>query len=105
MTTGQISIAILLGLAVLTCWLCALGVLVMHGVFDKLHYLSPASLVAGALLLAAVAIERGFSPDTGKVLLTVGLLWVSNPILTFATARAAFVRNSRQMNTEPEKDP
>jgi multisubunit Na+/H+ antiporter MnhG subunit len=100
---GHVVMAVLLGLVVLTCWLCSLGVLVMHGVFDKLHFLSPASLIGGALLLPAMLIEKGFSADTGKVLIIVVLLWVSNPILTYASARATLIRKSRRTNEIPER--
>jgi multisubunit Na+/H+ antiporter MnhG subunit len=91
-----VAVAILLGLSVLTCWLCAAGVLAMKGLFDKLHYLSPASLLGGVLLLAAMLVHKGISAETGKVSVIVALLWVSNPILTYATARAAAIRESRK---------
>ncbi len=105
MTVAQGVIGALLALTVLICWLCALGVLIMHGTFDKLHYLSPTSLLGGMLLLIAMLVEKGLSSETAKVLLIIALLWVSNPILTFATARATFIRDSREMNVEPEKEP
>ena len=104
MTAGHVIVVILLALAVLTCWLCALGILIMHGVFDKLHYLSPASLIGGAFLLAAVTVQRGFSSDTEKTVLIVLLLWLSNPVLTFATAQAAIIRKSRRTNEQSERE-
>jgi multisubunit Na+/H+ antiporter MnhG subunit len=104
MTFGHVVVAILLGLTVLTCWLCALGILIMHGAFDKLHYLSPASLIGGFFLLIAMLVEKGLSADMGKVLLIVVLLWVSNPILTYASARATMTRKSRRTNEQPERE-
>ncbi len=104
MTAGHGVVCILLGLVVLKCWLCALGVLVMPSVFDKLHYLAPVSLIDSVLLVPAMVIEKGFSADTGKVLLIMLLLLVSNPILTYATARATVIRESRHTNEQPERE-
>ena len=101
----QMAETILLAVCVLVCWLCAVGVLVMPTVYDKLHYISPPSLLGGAAVLAAVFAHSGLSSETGKVFLIVLLLWVSNPILTYATARAALARQSRRTNAEPEDLP
>lgn len=103
MTMAQVLVTILLAVCVLLCWLCALGVAVMPTAFDKLHYIAPAGLLGGAAVLLAVLIHSGFTAETGKVFLIVLLLWVSNPVLTYATARAAVTRQSRQTNTEPDK--
>jgi multicomponent Na+:H+ antiporter subunit G len=102
-SAAQIAEAILLGVGVVVCWLCAGGVLVMPTVYDKLHYLSPASLVGGAAVLVAMFVHSGLSTETGKVCLIILLLWVSNPLLTYATARAALARESRRTHAEPEK--
>jgi hypothetical protein len=104
MTAGHVALSILLGLIVLMCWLCGLGVVVMRGAFDKLHYLAPASLIGGGLLLVAMLIEKGLSTDTGKVLLIVMLLWAGNTILTYATARAEVIRTSRRTNEKLERE-
>jgi multicomponent Na+:H+ antiporter subunit G len=103
MTAAQVVVAILLAISVLLCWLCALGVAVMPTAYDKLHYIAPAGLLGGAGVLLAMLIHSGFTTETGKVFLIVLLLWVSNPVLTYATARAALTRQSRRTNAQPDQ--
>jgi multicomponent Na+:H+ antiporter subunit G len=100
---AQVVVAILLALSVLLCWLCALGVAVMPTAYDKLHYIAPAGLLGGAGVLLAMLIHSGFTTETGKVFLIVLLLWLSNPVLTYATARATITRQSHPTDTERGK--
>jgi len=100
---SNIAVAILLAVSVLLCWLCALGVAVMRTAYDKLHFIAPAGLLGGAAVGLALFIDSGFTTDSGKVFLIVLLLWLSNPVLTYATARAAFTRETRRSESEPER--
>ena len=100
---SNLVVAILLAVSVLLCWLCALGVVVMPTAYDKLHYIAPAGLLGGAAVWLAVLIDSGFSSDTGKVFLIVLLLWLSNPVLTYATARAVYTRQARRSAPPPEQ--
>lgn len=70
----------------------------MDGVYDKLHYLGPASLIGGGLLFIAVLIQRGFSPESGKIFLILLLLWIGNTVLTYLTAKAESIRKSQKGN-------
>lgn len=71
--------------------MCALGVLAMSNVFDRLHFTGPSSI--GAVLIAvAVAIEQGATVGAVKALLIAGFLVAINPVLTHVTGRAARVR-------------
>ncbi len=100
MTAAQVAVAVFLAVSVLLCWLCALGVALMPTAYDKLHYIAPAGLLGGAGVLLAMLIHSGFTTETGKVFLIVLLLWLSNPVLTYATARATATRESRPSDTE-----
>ncbi|MGE5294406.1 MAG: cation:proton antiporter [Solirubrobacterales bacterium] len=102
---ADIAVAIILAAGVLLCWLCALGVVVMPTVYDKLHYVAPAGLLGSLAVLVAVILHRGLSTEAGKVFVIVVLLWLSNPVLTYATARAADTRESRRSGPESEKQP
>jgi monovalent cation/proton antiporter MnhG/PhaG subunit len=87
------------------CFLSALGILVMRNVYDKLHYLSPMSTLGTAALAAAVVVDEGFTSGAVKSILIAILLFVSSPVLTQATARAAQCRESRESNREEETTP
>ncbi len=103
MTMAQVVVTILLAVTVLLCWLCALGVAIMPTAYDKLHYIAPAGLLGGAAVLIAMLVHSGFTTETGKVFLIVLLLWLSNPVLTYATARAIITRESHPSDTKQGK--
>jgi len=76
---------------------CALGVLVMRGPLDKLHY-AAAGTTVGALLVGGAIVARETLHAHGAVevssagietLVAVGFLFLLNPALTILTARAA----------------
>jgi multicomponent Na+:H+ antiporter subunit G len=93
-STGTILSDVLLGGAVLTVLGSALGVLVMGDVYQKLHFVTPATLVAPVLVVGAVLIQTGISLGTVALLLTAAFLVVGGPFLTHATIRAARIRES-----------
>jgi multisubunit Na+/H+ antiporter MnhG subunit len=86
MITEAVSDA-LLGLAVVVVLASSLGVLVMRGVYAKLHYLTPIALVAPLLVAVAVTVRMGFSENTVQTWLTLGLLVIAGPFLSHATIR------------------
>jgi monovalent cation/proton antiporter MnhG/PhaG subunit len=102
--TGFLIILGLLILMAIACWIGCLGILVMHGAYDKLHYLAPAAIFGMLLLTMALFISDGFSQGTIKSLIILGIVWISNPILVQATARAVKTRQSSQTNKEPEQE-
>ena len=55
----EITADVLLGLAAATVLASALGILVMRDVYRKLHYVTPAALVAPALVALAVFVREG----------------------------------------------
>ena len=56
----------LLGLAAAIVLVSSAGVLVMRGAYDKLHFVTPAALVAPVLVTLAVLVYAGFSAATAE---------------------------------------
>jgi monovalent cation/proton antiporter MnhG/PhaG subunit len=80
---------VLLGLGVALELLCCVGVVVMPTTFDRLHYLAAATTVPAFLVLAAVLVREHLSAGGLQAIAAVGLMFLLNPILVTATARAA----------------
>ena len=100
----EVVVDVLLALAVLLVLVSSLGVLVMRDVFEKVHYVTPAALVAPILVALAVTVGQGWSLNTTETWLAVAFMAVSGPVLAHATARAARIREQgdwRQPGDEP----
>jgi monovalent cation/proton antiporter MnhG/PhaG subunit len=78
----------LLGLGVAAEVVACLGVLLMRGVYDRLHYVAPAPLGA-VLIVAAIWVREGPSTIALEAALLAAFVLVSSPALAHATARAA----------------
>jgi monovalent cation/proton antiporter MnhG/PhaG subunit len=92
MNVGDVSVAVLLILGVGIELVCCLGVLVMRGVYDRLHYTGPASFGA-VLIAAAVVVREGLlSQISTKAVLIAATLLVVSPVLVHVTGRAARLR-------------
>ncbi len=85
------AVAILLAIACLAVMLTALGVLLSRDVYQRLHFLAPAATVAVVAVVAAVVLREALGQTGIKAFLAGVILFVMNPILTHATARAARV--------------
>jgi multicomponent Na+:H+ antiporter subunit G len=81
-----------LALAVVVVLLSSVGVLVMRGACAKLHFVTPAALVAPALVTLAVWVKAGFTATTAEVLLALLFVVIAGPFLSHATIRAIRVR-------------
>ena len=92
MIIGEIFTDVLVGLAAAIVLVSSVGVLVMRGVYDKLHFVTPAALVAPALVTLAVLVHAGLSATTTETLLALLFLMIAGPFLSHATIRAARVR-------------
>jgi monovalent cation/proton antiporter MnhG/PhaG subunit len=76
---------------------CALGLLVMGDVYERLHYVSAASW--GVLLVGiAILAEESFSLVGDKALAVGVLLVICGPVLVHATARAARIHRRGTWN-------
>jgi monovalent cation/proton antiporter MnhG/PhaG subunit len=71
---------------------CCVGVLVMRGVYDKLHYTAPATTLGAFAIAGAVVLRTPLAQFGLKALLVATALLVTNAVLTHATARAARIR-------------
>ena len=98
MSVREILVAVLLGFGVLIELLSAVGVLVMRNPFDRLHYLAPAMSLGPLALAAAVLIAESDAQAKIKSVLIALVLLATGPILTHATARAAWTRSQGRSN-------
>jgi multicomponent Na+:H+ antiporter subunit G len=94
---------ILLGLAVLIVAGASVGVLVMRDPYRKLHFVTPAALVAPFLVALAIMVQVGVYENTGESFLALLFLVIAGPFLSHATIRAIRVREKGDWR--PEKKP
>jgi monovalent cation/proton antiporter MnhG/PhaG subunit len=88
---------VLLGIGVAAELLCVAGLLLMRDAYDRLHYAAAATAVGPAAIGAAIVMRECVSPSGGVELTSGGLqalcaalaLFLLNPVLTHAIARAA----------------
>jgi monovalent cation/proton antiporter MnhG/PhaG subunit len=84
----------LLALAVLVVLGSSVGILVMRDVYQKLHFVTPAALVAPVLVGIAILINSGWSSETGQTWMAVLFVAIAGPVLSHATIRAARIRET-----------
>jgi multisubunit Na+/H+ antiporter MnhG subunit len=89
MQASNLATDILLGFGVASELLCVAGVLLMRTTLDRLHYAAAATSVPAFLVLAAVLVREHMSAGGLEALAAVFLLFLLNPALVIATARAA----------------
>jgi multisubunit Na+/H+ antiporter MnhG subunit len=85
---------VLLALAVLTVAASAIGVLVMRDACDRLHYVTPAAVVAPVLVALAVFVAEGLDENTGETVVALAFMVIAAPFLSHATIRAIRVRET-----------
>ena len=93
---------VLLTLAVLVVAGASAGVLVMRDAYQKLHYVTPAALVAPALVAAAVFVQAGLYENTGETLVALLFMVIAGPYLSHATVRAIRVREKGDWRPDRE---
>ena len=84
----------LLGLAVVIVLGASLGVLVMRDAYQKLHFVTPAALVAPALVALAIFVQAGLVENTGETLVALLFMVIGGPFLSHATMRAIRIRET-----------
>ena len=89
MTAHDISVDVLVVLAVAGELLCCAGLVVMRNVYDRLHYAMAGTTVPPFLLAGAVIVEEGWTQPGINALVVAVVLFVVNPVLAHAAARAA----------------
>jgi multisubunit Na+/H+ antiporter MnhG subunit len=94
---------LLLGLAVLVVAGAGLGILLMRDAYQKLHFVTPAALVAPVLVTLALLVRSGLNENTGETCLALVFLAVAGPYLSHATMRAIRVREKGDWRPEKEE--
>jgi len=84
----------LLGLAVVIVLGASVGVLVMRDPYQKLHFVTPAALVAPALVALAIFVQAGLVENTGETLVALVFMVIGGPFLSHATMRAIRIRGT-----------
>jgi multisubunit Na+/H+ antiporter MnhG subunit len=90
--TREVVAGILLGLAALIVLGASIGVLVMPGAAAKLHFVTPAALVAPVLVTLAIIAAAGLTENSGETVVALVFLVIAGPFLSHATIRAIRVR-------------
>jgi multisubunit Na+/H+ antiporter MnhG subunit len=86
---ANVAVDALLAAGVALELLCCFGVLVMRTTYDRLHFMSAATTVPAFLVLAAVLVREHVSAGGLQAIAAIALMFLLNPILVIATARAA----------------
>lgn len=103
MTARHVVAGVLLALGIGVTVLCCLGVLLARDVYARLHYAAPAGTLGALLISAAIVVNEAFSQAGIKALILLGILLVTSPLLTHATARAARIRAHGALLTDEER--
>jgi multicomponent Na+:H+ antiporter subunit G len=103
MSLRQLAVIALLVVGVGVTLLSCLGVLVMRDAYDRLHYTTPAAVLAPVAIAAAVVVEERLSAAGVKAVLVALVLVVTNPVLGHATARAARIRRFGEWTVQAEE--
>jgi multicomponent Na+:H+ antiporter subunit G len=89
----EITVDVLVGVAVTLNLLSAIGVMVMKDAYQRLHYLAPPSSLCPFLLTIALFVGVPDHQAGFKMLLVLVLVNAINGVVTHATARAARIRD------------
>jgi multisubunit Na+/H+ antiporter MnhG subunit len=89
MQPADIAVDVLLALGVAAEVVCVAGILVMRTTLDRLHYAAATTTVPAFLILAAVLVREHLSAGGIQAIAAVALLFLLNPAIVIATARAA----------------
>lgn len=101
MTASDWAVWVLLPLGVLVQLLCVVAVWVMPNVYDRLHYLGPASGMGPLFIAGAVVARESLDHQGIEALAIAGFLLLFGPVLTHATARAARIREHGDWRIHP----
>jgi multisubunit Na+/H+ antiporter MnhG subunit len=95
----------LLGLAVVIVLGASVGVLVMRDAYQKLHFVTPAALVAPLLVVLAIGVQVGLYENTGETLVALLFMVIAGPFLSHATMRAIRIREKGDWRTKARARP
>ena len=95
---------VLLALAVLVVAASALGVAIMPDASARLHYVTPAAVLAPVLVALAVLVTEGLDQNTGETVVALVFMIAAAPFLSHATIRAIRVREAGDWRGHPPAD-
>jgi monovalent cation/proton antiporter MnhG/PhaG subunit len=96
---------ILLALGVGCELLCVLGLLLMRNALARLHYSMAATSVGLILIVAAVVVHESFKQAGINAIAVGAFLFLLNPVLANATARAIRRRELGELGVRPDQEP
>jgi multisubunit Na+/H+ antiporter MnhG subunit len=85
---GNVAVDVLLGLGIASAAVCCAGVLLMRTSLDRLHYAAAGTTLPAFFVLAAVLVREHVSSGGLEAIAAVALLFLLNPVVVVATARA-----------------
>lgn len=91
-TPAGVPVTLLLAFVAVVCALSCLGLFAMRGFYDKLHYLSPPAILSTAAIAVAITVQEGVGATAAKAWLVLLVMTIGNPVITFAAARAFYLR-------------
>jgi monovalent cation/proton antiporter MnhG/PhaG subunit len=97
-----IAVDVLLVLGVACAFVCVAGVVVMRTTADRLHYAAAGTTLPAFLVLAAVLVREHVSSGGLTAIAAVALMFLLNPVLLTATARA--IRKIDYEDVRPHAD-
>jgi monovalent cation/proton antiporter MnhG/PhaG subunit len=97
----QVVTDVLLALAVLTVAASAIGLVVMPDAYSRLHYVTPAAVVAPVLVALGIFVAEGLDENTGETVLALVFMIAAAPFLSHATIRAIRVREAGDWRGHP----
>lgn len=97
----QVAADALLAVAVLIVAASALGLLFMPDAFAKLHYVTPAAIVAPVFVAVAILVREGLDENSGETFLSLFFMVIAGPYLSHATIRAIRVRQRGDWRMRP----
>lgn len=92
MIAREVVVVACLVLAVAIVAASSIGILVMPSAYDKLHFITPAAVVAPVLVVIAIFVWMGLSENTGDSVIALVFMVAAGPFLAHATLRAIKVR-------------
>ena len=103
MTPADWAVWVLLPLGVVVILASVVGVMAMPNLFDRLHFLGPASGVGPLLVAGAVVARESLDHEGIEALLIAGVLVAFGPVLSHAVARAARIREHGNWTIRPDE--
>jgi multisubunit Na+/H+ antiporter MnhG subunit len=82
------AVYVLLSLGVAAAFVCIAGVVAMRTTSDRLHYAAAGTTLPAFFVLAAVIVREHVSSAGLEAIAAVSLMFLLNPVLLTATARA-----------------